>query len=163
AEAQLAAGKVHRIGFLGSGSVTGDPRTREAFREGLSELGWVEGQNIVIEYRFAEGRSDPLVDLAAELVRLKVDVIAAGPTPPVLAAKKATGTIPIVGMSFTDPVGLGLVASLAHPGGNVTGVSYSVGTETLGKGLELLKETVPKVRRVAFLSNPAKHPAQPLV
>ena len=157
------AGKVHRIGFLGSGSITGDPRTREAFREGLRELGWVEGQNLVIEYRFAEGRSDRLPDLAAELVRLNVDVIATGPTPPVLAAKKATGKIPIVGMSFTDPVGLGLVASLARPGGNVTGVSYGVGTETFGKGLALLKETVPKVRRVAFLSNPANNPAQPLV
>ena len=157
------AGKVHRIGFLGGGSATGDPRTREAFREGLRELGWVEGQNVVIEYRFAEGRSDRLPDLATELVRLKVDVIATGPTTPVLAAKKATGTIPIVGMSFTDPVGLGLVASLARPGGNVTGVTYGVGTETFGKGLELLKETVPKVRRVAFLSNPANNPAQPLV
>ena len=160
AEAQ-PAGKVHRIGFLGSGSATGDSRTREAFREGLRELGWVEGQNLVIEYRFAEGQSDRLPDLATELVRLKVDVIAAGPTPPVLAAKKATGTIPIVGMSLTDPVGLGLVASLARPGGNVTGVTYSVGTETFGKGLELLKEAVPKVRRVAVLSNPAS-PSQSL-
>jgi putative tryptophan/tyrosine transport system substrate-binding protein len=160
AEAQ-PAGKVHRIGFLGSGSATGDPRTREAFREGLREFGWVEGQNLVIEYRFAEGQSDRLPDLATELVRLKVDVIAAGPTPPVLAAKKATGTIPIVGMSLTDPVGLGLVASLARPGGNVTGVTYSVGTETFGKGLELLKEAVPKVRHVAVLSNPAS-PSQSL-
>jgi ABC-type uncharacterized transport system substrate-binding protein len=160
AEAQ-PAGKVHRIGFLGSGSATGDPRTREAFREGLREFGWVEGQNLVIEYRFAEGQSDRLPDLATELVRLKVDVIAAGPTPPVLAAKRATGTIPIVGMSLTDPVGLGLVASLARPGGNVTGVTYSVGTETFGKGLELLKEAVPKVRHVAVLSNPAS-PSQSL-
>jgi putative ABC transport system substrate-binding protein len=157
------AGKAHRIGFLGSGSATGDPRTREAFREGLRELGWVEGQNLVIEYRFAEGRPDRLPDLAAELVRLKVDIIAAGPTPPVLAAKKATGTIPIVGMSLTDPVGLGLVTSLARPGGNVTGVTYGVGTETFGKGLELLKEAVPKVSRVAFLSNPDHNPAQSLV
>jgi putative ABC transport system substrate-binding protein len=155
------AGKVHRVGFLGSGSATGDARTREAFREGLREIGWVEGKNLVIEYRFAEGQSDRLPDLATELVRLKVDVIAAGPTPPVLAAKKATGTIPIVGMSLTDPVGLGLVASLARFGGNVTGVTYSVGTETFGKGLELLKEAVPKVRRVAILSNPAS-PSQSL-
>jgi putative tryptophan/tyrosine transport system substrate-binding protein len=162
AEAQLAAGRVHRIGFLGSGSVTSDPRTREAFREGLRELGWVEGQNIVIEYRFAEGRPDRLRDLAAELVRLKVDVIAAGPTPPVLAAKKATEAIPIVGMSLTDPIGLGLIASLAHPGGNVTGVAYGVGMETFGKGLELLKEIAPKVRRVAILSNP-ESPTQPLL
>jgi putative tryptophan/tyrosine transport system substrate-binding protein len=160
-EAQPAT-KIHRIGFLGSGSASGDPRTRDAFREGLRELGWVEGQNLVIEYRFAEGRPDRLRDLAAELVRLKVDVIAAGPTPPVLAAKKATGTVPIVGMSLTDPVGLGLVASLARPGGNVTGVAYGVGMETFGKGLELLKETVPPVRRVAILSNP-ESPTQPLL
>ena len=155
-------GKVHRIGFLASSSATGDPRTRDAFREGLRELGWVEGQNLVIEYRFAEGRPARLADLAVQLVQLKVDVIAAGPTPPVLAAKKATGTIPIVGMSLTDPVGLGLVTSLAHPGGNVTGVAYGVGMETFSKGLELLKETVPKVRRVAILSNP-ESPTQPLL
>jgi putative ABC transport system substrate-binding protein len=159
-EAQ-AAGKVYSIGFLGAGSANGDTRTRDAFREGLRELGWVEGQNLVIEYRFAEGRFDRLPDLAAELVRLKVDAIAAGPTPPVLAAQKATGTIPIVGMSLTDPVGLGLVASLARPGGNVTGVAYSVGTDTFGKGLELLREAVLRLHRVAVLSNPAS-PSQSL-
>ena len=156
------AGKVYRVGYLGSGSATGDPRTREALREGLRELGWVEGQNLVIDYRFAEGRPDRLPDLAAELVRLKVDVIAAGPTPPVLAARNATRTIPIVGMSLTDPVGLGLVASLARPGGNVTGVAYGVGTDTFAKGLELLRDAVPRVRRVAVLSSPVS-PAQPLV
>jgi putative ABC transport system substrate-binding protein len=133
----------------------------DAFRQGLRELGWVEGQNIVIDYRFAEGRFDRLPDLAAELVRLKVDIIVAATTPAAAAAKKATETIPIVMISVGDPVGLGLIASLARPGGNATGLSYSVGLETIGKGLELLKETVPKVRRVAILSNPA-NPFQPL-
>jgi putative ABC transport system substrate-binding protein len=160
AEAQQA-GKVHRIGYLSSGSATVPSRPGEAFRQGLRELGWVEGKNIVIDYRFAEGRFDRLPDLAAELVRLKVNVIVAGATPPVVAAKNATGTIPIVMIGVGDPVGLGLIASLARPGGNVTGVSFGVGMETFGKGLELFKETVPKVRRVAVLSNPA-NPAHAL-
>jgi ABC-type uncharacterized transport system substrate-binding protein len=160
AEAQQA-GKVHRVGYLTAGSVTANPRVLEAFRQGLRDLGWVEGQNIVIEYRSAEGRIDRLPDLAAELVRLKVDVIVAAPTPATLAAMNATGTVPIVGVSLTEPVGLGLIASLARPGGNVTGVSYSVGTDIFGKNVELLKEVVPKVRRIAVLSNPDS-PAQPL-
>ena len=160
AEAQQA-GKVYRVGYLTAGSVTANPRVLEAFRQGLRDLGWVEGQNIIIEYRSAEGRFDRLPALAAELVRLKVDVIAATPTPAALAAKSATGTVPIVGVSLTEPVGLGLIASLARPGGNVTGVSYSVGTDIFGKDLELLKEVVPKVQRVAVLSNP-DGPAQPL-
>ena len=155
------AGKVYRIGYLGTGSGTANPHLREAFRQGLRELGRVEGQNVVIEYRFAEGRLDRLLDLATELVRLKVDVIAASPTPAALAAKNATGTIPIVGMSLTHPVELGLIASLARPGGNVTGLSYSVSPDIFGKDLELLKEVVPKVRRVAVLSNPDS-PARPL-
>jgi putative ABC transport system substrate-binding protein len=160
ADAQQA-GKVARIGFLGGRSPSDMSPLLDAFRQGLRELGWVEGQNIVIDYRFAEGRFDRLPDLAAELVRLKVDVIVAQPTPATAAAKNATETIPIVMISVGDPVGLGLIASLARPAGNATGLSYSVGLETLGKGLELLKETVPKVRRVAILSNPA-NPAQPL-
>jgi putative ABC transport system substrate-binding protein len=155
-------GKTHRIGYLAPGSVTGDPRPREAFREGLRELGWVEGRNIVIEYRFAEGRLDRLPDLAAELVRLKVDVIAAATAPPVMAAKNATSTIPIVMLTVADPVGRGIVASLSRPGGNVTGVAYGVGTDTFGKALELLKEAIPGVRRVAVLSNPDS-PGQPLM
>ncbi len=165
ADAQQAAGKVYRIGFL---SVLGAPTPStpagglDAFRQVLRELGWVEGQNIVIDYRFAEGRFDQLPDLAAELVRLKVDIIVAVATQGVAAAKNATETIPIVMISGSaDPVGLGFIASLARPGGNVTGLSYSVGPEILGKGLELLKEIVPKVRRVAILSNPAS-PVQPL-
>ena len=152
------AGKVHRIGYLSTGSA--DPRLAnpgplEAFRQGLSELGWIEGQNIVIDYRFAEGQYDRLPSLADELVRLKADVIAASPTPATLAAKKATETIPIVGIAFDNPVQHGLVESLARPGGNVTGLSYSVGPEIFGKDLELLREVIPEIRYVAVLSGPA--------
>jgi len=134
----------------------------DAFRQGLRELGWVEGQNLVIDYRSAEGKLDRLPDLAAELVRLKVDIIVAVPTPAAAAAKNAIETIPIVMIGVGDPVGTGLIASLARPGGNATGLSFSVGLEIAGKLLELLKETVPKVRRVAILSNPA-NPVQPLL
>ena len=155
-------GKVPRIGYFSAGSPSSAPHLLEAFRKGLRELGWVEGQNIAIEYRWAEGRFDRLPDLAAELVRLKVDIIVAVPTPAAAAAKNATETIPIVMINVGDPVGLGLIASLARPGGNVTGSSYSVGLEIIGKQLELLKETVPKVRRVAILWNPA-NPSHPLV
>ena len=147
--------KVYRIGYLGSVSATANPRALEAFRQGLRELGWVEGQNIVIEYRWAEGKADRLVDLAAELVRLKMDIIIAGPSTNTVAAKKATVTIPIIMVGVGDPVGQGLIASLARPGGNVTGLSFGVGSDVTGKELELLKEAVPKVRRVAILSNPA--------
>ena len=162
ADAQQA-GKVPRIGFLRTTSPSDRPHLLDAFRQGLRELGWVEGQNIVIGYRFAEGRLDRLPDLAAELVRLKVDLIVSGGTQGVTAAKNATETIPIVMIAGSaDPVGLGLIASLARPGGNITGVSYSVGgLEILGKQLELLKETVPKIRRMAILSN-AANPIQPL-
>ena len=155
------AGKVQRIGYLLGSSSTVSSRPVEAFRQGLRGLGWVEGQNIVIEYRFAEGRYDRLPELAADLVRLKVDVIAAVGTAATTAAKNATRTIPIVMTHVGDPVGLGLIASLARPDGNVTGLTFSVGMETVGKGLELLKEAVPKVRRMAVLSNPA-NPSQPL-
>jgi putative ABC transport system substrate-binding protein len=148
-------GKVYRIGYLGAGSATVSQPSVEAFRDGLRELGLVEGQNIVIDYRFAEGGFDRLPDLAAELVRLRVDVIMAGPTAPAVAAKNATGTIPIVVAGVGDPVELGLIASLARPGGNVTGLSFSVGMDIFGKGLELLREAVPTFRRVAILSNPA--------
>ena len=154
------AGKIFRIGYLSASPGTPNAPTVEAFREGLRDLGWVEGHNVVMEYRWADGHFERLPGLAAELVRLKVDVIAASPTPAALAAKKATATIPIVGMSLTDPVGLGLIASVARPGGNVTGMSYSLGPEIFAKHLALLKDVVPKVRRVAILSNPAG-PAQP--
>ena len=153
ADAQ-AAGKVYRLGYLAAISPTGR-RPAEAFTQGLHDLGWIEGQNLVIDFRSADGRYDRLPELAAELVRLKVDVIVAGATPAAMAAKKATRTIPIVIHGTGDPVGLGLADSLARPGGNVTGLSYSVGLDTFGKTLELLTEALPKVRRVAVLSNPA--------
>jgi putative ABC transport system substrate-binding protein len=159
ADAQQAR-KVPRIGFLGARAPSESSPLIDAFRQGLRELGWVEGQNIVIDYRFAEGRLDRLPDLAAELVRLKVDIIVAHPTAGAVAAKNATGTIPIVMISVGDPIGLGLIASFARPGRNATGLSYSAGLEIVGKQLELLKETVPKVRRVAILSNPA-NPSRP--
>ncbi len=150
------AGKVYRIGYLSIGSAsTTYTRPLEAFRQGLRELGWEEGRNLLIEYRFAEGHADRLPALADELVRLKVDLIVASPTPSALAAKHATRTIPIVGMSLTEPVAVGLVPSLSRPGGNVTGITYGVDTEIFGKQLQLLKEVVPNVRRVAVLTNPA--------
>jgi putative ABC transport system substrate-binding protein len=154
------AWKIRRLGYLttNSGSGTADLRPRDAFRQGLRERGWVEGQNILIEYRYADGGLDRLPRLAEELVHLNVEVIAAGPTPSALAARNATRTIPIVGVSLTEPVAVGLVTSLAHPGGNVTGVTYGADTVIFGKQLELLKESVPGVRRVALLSNPG--PAQ---
>ncbi len=148
------AGKVARIGFLSVTSPSDRPPLLDAFRQGLRELGWVEGQNIVIDYRYAEGRIDRLPDLAAELVRLKVDLIVSWGTQGVTAAKNATETIPIVMIAVRDPVSTGLIASLARPGGNVTGVSGYAGLENVAKQLELLKETVPKIRRVAILSNP---------
>jgi putative tryptophan/tyrosine transport system substrate-binding protein len=138
------AGRVPRIGYLGTRTLS--DFGLDAFRQGLRDLGWVEGQNIGIDYRFAEGRLDRVPD-AAELVRLKVDIIVAHSTPGAAAARNATETIPIVMISVGDPVGLGLIASLAHPGGNATGLSFGVGSlEIIGKQLGLLKETVPKFR-----------------
>jgi putative tryptophan/tyrosine transport system substrate-binding protein len=161
AEAQQGR-RVSRVGYLASGSSPASPlRPAEMMRQGLRELAWVEGQDIVIEARFADGRYDRLPGLAADLVRLNVDLIAAVGAAAARAAKNATHTIPIVMISVGDPVGLGLVANLAQPGGNVTGLAFSVGFDTYGKGLELLKEAVPGVRRVAVLSNPA-NPYQPL-
>lgn len=145
--AQIAAQppeKMPRVGFLHPRTRSDASIQRDAFLQGLRELGWVDGKTLVIEYRWAEGRPERLSDLVAELVRLKVDVIFAGSTAVAVAAKNATRTIPIVMATGGDPVGLGLVTSLARPGGNVTGLSTSVGLETLGKGLALLKETVPK-------------------
>jgi putative ABC transport system substrate-binding protein len=146
------ATRVYRVGHLSTGIL--NPRIRRFFQDGLRELGWIEGQNIISEYRYAEGRADALPGLANELIGLKVDVIVASPTPAALAAKNATQTIPIVGIGFDNPVQHGLIASLARPGGNVTGVSYAVGPEIFGKDLELLKELVPGLRSVAVLSNP---------
>ena len=153
ADAQQA-GKVPRIGFLSLTSPSDRPALLDAFRQRLRELGWVEGQNIGIDYRYAEDRVDRLPDLAAELVRLKVDVIVSFGTQGVTAAKNATETIPIVMIAVRDPVGTGLIASLARPGGNVTGDAGAAGMAMFAKQLELLKETVPKIRRVAILSNP---------
>jgi len=150
AEAQQAA-KVPRIGWLGADRAA-VPHLQEAFRQGLRDLGYVEGRNLVIEYRDAEGKYDRLPALAAELVALKVDVIVAPTTPAALAAKQATRTLPIVFVA-ADPVGSGLVTSLARPGGNVTGLS-SLGPELVGKCLEQLTQAVPGVSRVAVLWQP---------
>ena len=153
--------KVPRIGFLGGASASFYAARTNAFRQGLNELGYTEGKNIDIEYRYAEGKFDRLPDLAAELVGLKLDVIVAAPTPSVLAAKKASATTPIVFASVVDPVASGLVASLARPGGNITGLTI-LGPELSGKRLELLKEVLPNVTRVAALWNSA-NPAQELI
>jgi putative ABC transport system substrate-binding protein len=152
AEAQQAA-KIARIGYL-TGNLAAHPRGSEAFLQGLRDLGYVEGRNVVIEYRDAEGKSERLPALAAELVALKVDVIvAAGGTPGALAAKQATRTLPIVFIGAADPVTSGLVTSLARPGGNVTGLSV-LAPELVGKCLELLTQAVPRVTRVAVLWQP---------
>jgi putative tryptophan/tyrosine transport system substrate-binding protein len=151
AEAQQPK-KVPRIGYLGSGSRSS--AVVEAFQQGLRDLGYIEGQNIAIEYRSTEGMAERLPNLAAELVRLKVDIIVVGGSPATQAARNATKTIPIVMTNVTGPVEIGLVASLAHPGGNVTGLS-NVGSDLGGKQLELLKEASPKISRVAILSDSA--------
>ncbi len=154
AEAQQQPGKVRRIDYLSALSVSAESSRLDGFRQGLRELGYVEGKNIVIEYRFAEGKFDRLPQLAAELVRLKDDVIVTtGPTS-TRAAKEATTTIPIVMAFDNDPVGNSFVASLARPGGNITGLSTYY-PEISGKQLELLKEIVPRLSRVAVLGNSA--------
>ena len=157
AEAQQQE-KVPRIGYLTIGYPPTEARPgplREAFRQGLREHGYVEGKNILIEYRYAEGKSERFPDLAAELARIKVDIIVANVTAAAVAAKKATQTIPIITVTTADPVGSRLVASLAHPGGNVTGLSLVAGLEMSGKQLELLKEALPKLSQVAVLADPA--------
>jgi putative ABC transport system substrate-binding protein len=142
--------KIPRIGRLAIASQSAESARNEAFRQGLRALGYVEGKNIVIEWRYAEGKSDRLPALAAELVRLKVDIIVTGGASSTRAAKEATSTIPIVMTNEADPVGTGFVASLARPGGNITGLS-TLSPELSGKQLELLKETVPRLSRVAVL------------
>ena len=151
AEAQQAA-KVARVGYL-AGNQAASPHLLEAFRQGLRDLGYAEGRNVVIELRDAEGKFERLSALAAELVALKVDVILAPSTLAALAAKQATRTLPIVFIGANDPVTDGLVASLARPGGNVTGLASLV-SELVGKHLELLKQALPEVSRVAFLWHP---------
>jgi putative ABC transport system substrate-binding protein len=144
---------VARIGYLGPNPAAANPHLREAFLQGLRDLGYVEGRNFVINYRYAEGKFERLPALAAELVALKVDVIVAGPTPAALATKQATKTIPIVFASGGDPVTDGLVTSIARPGGNVTGLS-ALSPELVGKCLDQLKHAIPGVSRVAALWQP---------
>ena len=166
AEAQQA-GKTARVGFLTAGNKSsyehGDRRRhRDAFTGRLRELGWTEGQNFVLESRYADGDYDRLPGLAAELVRLGSDVIFANSAPAALAAKRATGSVPIVFETLGDPISAGLVSSLARPGGNLTGIS-GLGPELSGKRLELLKELVPRLRRVALLQNPGNVMTAPTV
>ena len=150
AEAQQPA-RIHQIGILSAASRSFYSARVEAFRQRLRELGYVEGKNIAIDYRYAEGKLERLPDLAVELARLKVDVIVTAPTQAALAAKKASATIPIVFTDIAvDPAGIGLVSSLARPGGNITGLNV-IAADLDGKRLELLKETFPKVARVALL------------
>jgi putative ABC transport system substrate-binding protein len=147
--------KIFRIGFLDSSTPSGIAVLVEALRQELRKLGWTEGKNVIIEFRFAEQKPDRLPQLAAELVRLNVDVIVAPAGPSVLAAKEATKTIPIVMTNPADPVGEGMVASLARPGGNVTGLS-SLGVELNTKRLEILKDTIPKLAQVGLLRPPGE-------
>src|SRR5215470_17669129 len=149
AEAQQA-GKIFRIGYLDASTASGSMVLLDVFRQELNKLGWIEGKNLTIEYRFAEQKRERLRELAAELVRLKVDLIVVAAQNTALAAKNATTTIPIVIANVADPVGAGLVAGLARPGGNVTGLS-NLATELNTKRLEVLKDAVPKLARVALL------------
>jgi len=155
------AGKVPRIGYLSLNSAEASPHVHAAFRQGLRERGWIEGQNILIEYRFAGGKVDQLPTLVAELIRLKLDIIVTTSSATTRAAKDATKTIPIVMAVSANAVGEGFVTSLAHPSGNITGMTFLVGPEIAGKHLELLKEVAPAASRVAVLTNPTNgsHPA----
>jgi putative ABC transport system substrate-binding protein len=157
ARAQQAAGKVWRVGMLETAPQDASAANLAAFQRGLRELGYVVGRNLVIDYRSSDGHNERLPDLASELVRLNVDLIVLRGTPQALAAKNATATIPIIMANVADPVGSGIVASLAKPGGNITRSSSFV-TELEGKRVELLKEMVPGVKRMATIrdfSNPA--------
>jgi putative ABC transport system substrate-binding protein len=151
ARAQQAAGKVPTIGFLGATPSIETQRVA-AFVQRLRELAWIDGRNLAIEYRWAEGRNERYAENAAEFVRRKLDVIITSATPATLAAKQATAVIPIVFASVSDPVGTGLVASLARPGGNVTGLATQI-SDTSGKRLEFLREVVPGLRRLAIMAN----------
>jgi len=158
AEAEQTA-KLPRIGYLSGTSYSANSARVDAFKQGLRELGYVEGKTIIVEWRYAEGKLDRLPALATELVRLKVDVIVASAPPPTRAAKQATASIPIVMAYDDDPVGNGFVGSLARPGGNITGLA-TLAPELSGKQLELLKEIVPKLSRVAVIGN-ATRPGSP--
>jgi ABC-type uncharacterized transport system substrate-binding protein len=153
-EAQQS-GRVYRVGYLSTPTRESVEHGLAAFLRTLRELGWIEGQNLIIEYRWAEGNVERLPALAAELVRYKVDVIVAPAGSAALAAKNATSSIPIVMIFASDPVEMGLVASLRRPGGNITGTTFTPGPEIFGKQLQILKEAVPHASRVAVLSNPA--------
>ena len=152
-----------RINYLGGSSPEASARVLQAFRHRLHELGRFEGQNITIDYRFAENDYSRLPQLATEMVESKVDLLVAAPTPAVAAARNATKTIPIVMIAAIDPVGLGWVANLAHPSENLTGIAFGVGVETFAKDLELLKEISPHVRLVAVLLNTAAYPSHKFV
>jgi putative ABC transport system substrate-binding protein len=160
AEAQ-PAGTMPRIGFLEAGSRSVNQNFADAFRQGLRELGYTEGQNILIEERWAEGRSERFPDLVADLLKLKVDVIVAAANLGAMAAKKATTTVPIVFVGVADPVGAGLVESLARPSGNVTGLSVAFEEGFAGKWVELLKEAVPRASRMAVLFDQASAAREP--
>ena len=144
--------KLPTLGFLGATTPSAQKKWTDAFVQRLRELGWIDGRTIAIEYRWAEGRNERAPEIFAEFVRLKVDVIVTHPTPLALAAKQATSLIPIVFAVAGDPIGTGLVASLARPGGNVTGLSLQI-TDTVSKRLELLREMVPGLRQLAMMAN----------
>jgi putative tryptophan/tyrosine transport system substrate-binding protein len=158
--AQRPAGQVPRIGYLSNGSPVTHAHLLEAFRQGLRELGWRDGQNVAIDYRFAEGQVEQLAALATQLVTERVDLMVAVPTAAAVAAHRATTSIPIVAISVADPVRLGLAASLGRPGANLTGVSFSVELASITKALQLFKEAIPTASRVVVLSNP-RNPGQP--
>jgi putative tryptophan/tyrosine transport system substrate-binding protein len=154
AHAQQPAGRVYRVGYLSIASRERSLRFAEAFEDGLRRLGYRVGENVTIEYRFANGEMERLPALAVELVQLGVDIIIAGSNPSTVATMTATTTIPIVMVGIVDPVGTRLVASLARPGGNVTGLAVDAGGEILGKRFELLKETLPNLSRLGIMWNP---------
>jgi putative tryptophan/tyrosine transport system substrate-binding protein len=151
--AHAQTGKLYRIGFLGNSTAALEANLTAQFRDGLRDLGYDEGKNIVIEYRWADGKYDRFPSLIAELIALKVDVIVTAGTPATFAVKKATSSIPLVMVAVGDPVGTGVVPSLARPGGNITGLS-SMAPDLEGKRLQLLREVVPKLSRVAVMWNP---------
>ena len=144
--------KIPVIGLMGSGSAAAQSHLTAAFLQRLRELGWTEGRNLRIEYRWGEGRNERFAEIAAEFVRLKVDLILTHNTPPTLAAKQATSVIPIVFATAGDPVGTGIVASLARPGGNITGLSGQA-ADTAGKRVELLRDLIPDLRRLSILAD----------
>jgi putative ABC transport system substrate-binding protein len=154
-------GKLFRIGYLDPSNASGMAARLETFRQELSKLGWIEGKNLAFEYRFAEQKPERIPGLAAELVRLKVDLIVTSGNPPALEAQKATSTIPIVMMGVVDPLALGLVASLARPGGNITGFG-GLASELITKRLEVLKDAVPKLARVGLLKRSSNNPGEEL-